>query len=94
MSRTNEKKMNEKKKNMQRKLGWATAHFPVLVAIQCVVSRQAGPGRAPGRAWPGTRPSRRVGASGSSARHGAAIWPSARNMTLYRDTILCHDRGQ
>ena len=78
--------MNEKK-NVQRKLVWATAHFPVLVAIQCVVSRQAGPGRAPGCTWPSAWPSRRVGASGSSARHGAAIWPSARDMTLYCDTV-------
>ena len=60
------------------------AHFPVLVAIQCVVLRQAGPGLP----WPGSRPSRRVGASGSSARHGAAIRPSARHDFVSRHNFV------
>ena len=66
------------------------AHFPVLVAIQCVVSLQAGPRHA----WPGARPRRSIGASGRSTRQGAAIRPSVHDMNLYHDTILCCDRGQ
>ena len=42
------------KKGVGEEAGWATAHFPVLVTTQCVVLRQAGLRRTPGRdiAWP------------------------------------------
>ena len=53
--------------------GWATAHFPFLVATQCVVLRQAGRKCAPrgtrlGTTWPGLRARASSNARDSPAR--------------------------